>query len=101
MFLILINLAENNMPKLTKMQRKVLVDALEVFDKHGKNLKPITCNTQWRDNIDEFTTSFAAYSKQMFKLLDAGVIEQRDDDGPSFAHINIDHTRQVLAVGTY
>lgn len=63
--------------KLTKVQREILADAVASERKHGVR-KPITCANHLRDRIDQCNKSFATYSKQMFKLLDAGIIVMTD-----------------------
>jgi hypothetical protein len=67
-----------NAMKLNKTQRFILQDAVDSFKKYLVD-KPIHCNLINRETIDEFCKNYANYNKSMFKLIDAGVIQMRND----------------------
>ncbi|MNK65505.1 hypothetical protein D3C87_848020 [compost metagenome] len=69
------------MNKLTKEQRLMLVTALDTNAEQGRNIKPIHVHyDSERANIDAFNPSYVRYNKQMYKLLDAGIIARRPAD---------------------
>ncbi len=61
--------------KLTKAQRRVIQMSLEAWEIHGENVKPIYCDVVYRGRISTYSKSYASYNKQMYQLLDAGIIE--------------------------
>ena len=71
--------------KLTKVQREILTNAVESFKTYGV-AKPIHCPIHWRSNIDSFAKNYSSYCKQMYKLLDAGIIAMGENE-TTYAYI--------------
>ena len=95
-----------NTAKLTNAQRKILQDVVATFELCGTNVKPVSlAPTSWRVKLSEFNASYATYNRQMFKLLDAGILARmaRDDNREdSHAYVrSIAAVRAVLAAGEY
>lgn len=77
------------MNKLTNEQRKVLVECLETNAALKRNVKPIHVHQDAeRAKIDEFAPAYARYNKQMYKLLDAGLIARRPADTRSLQWVD-------------
>jgi hypothetical protein len=87
--------------KLVKVQYEMLKASLNVIDERGENIKPIHCDSVNRHQIDEFSASYARYNKKMFELLDASVLEHRDDGDPrpsSLAYVaDIKKARELVS----
>lgn len=83
------------MVKLTKLQREILTTAVESEKAHGVK-KPTRCVPKHRATIDEFSKNYARYSKQMFALLDAGIIAMGVNE-LSYAYVvDVNKTAEVL-----
>lgn len=71
------------MIKLTKSQRQILQTAIESQKTHGSR-KPISIFLNLRNDLEGHPKAFQAYCNQMYKLLDAGIIEMGKNDGYAY-----------------
>lgn len=87
--------------KITKAQRQILAGCVAILDEYGDNRKPVTVNPlSWRDQVyaGAFSKAYCTYAKQMYALLDAGVLT-RTDPQSSLAYINPERARAALETG--
>jgi hypothetical protein len=83
--------------KLTKIQREILETALASELEHGV-AKPITVfQTMKGRDLRGYNARFASYVKQMWTLIDAGIIEPMPNSLAYCRIVGVNKVRDVLA----